>query len=97
MKMVIDIDDNEYTEIKEDAEKFKNKGMVVPYLYKVIESGTPLPKGHGRLFILDEEKAKKYFTKFSFSLQDWISEVDISKATIKVIEADKEDKNVRNI
>ena len=54
-----------------------------------IKNGTPLPKGHGRLFILDEEKAKKYLTKFSFSLQDWISEVGISNATIKVIEADK--------
>ena len=88
-KILIDIDDYEYIEIKEDAEKFRSKGMVVPCLYKVIESGTPLPKGHGRLFILDEEKAKKYFTKFSFSSQDWISEVGISNATWKVIEADK--------
>jgi len=90
MKIIIDIDDKEYNEIKEDAEKFRSKGMVVPYLYKVIESGIVLPKGHGRLFILDETKAKRYFTNFSFSLQDWISEVGISNATIKVIEADKE-------
>lgn len=88
MKLIIDIDDNEYTEIKEDAEIFRNKDISVPHLYKVIESGTPLPKEHGRLFILDEEKAKNFFTKFSFSLQDWISEVGISNATIKVIEAD---------
>lgn len=49
MKIIIDIDDCTYTEIKEDTEKFRSKGMVVPYLYKVIESGTPLPKGHGDL------------------------------------------------
>lgn len=44
MKILIDVDDCVYTEIKEDTEKFRSKGMVVPYLYKVIESGTPLPK-----------------------------------------------------
>lgn len=91
MKLIIDIDEHEYNEIKEDTEIFRNKDMVVPHLYKVIESGIPLPKGHGRLFILDEEKAKKYFTKFSFSSQDWISDVGISNATWKVIEADKEE------
>lgn len=57
---------------------------------KAFKNSVIFPKGHGRLFILDEEKAKKYFTKFSFSLQDWISEIGISNATIKVIEADKE-------
>ena len=40
---------------------------------------------------IDEEKAKRYFTKFSFSVQDWISEVGISEATIKVLKADKEE------
>jgi len=53
----------------------------------IIKSGILLPKRHGRLFILDEAKAKKYFTNFSFSLLDWISEVGISNATIKVIDA----------
>jgi len=52
MKVIINIDDREYNEIKEDAEKFKSKGMAVPYLYKIILSGTPIPKGHGR--IIDE-------------------------------------------
>ena len=61
-----------------------------PHLAEAIRKGTVLPKGHGRLFILDEEKAKNFFTKFSFSIQDWISEVGISNATIKVIKADKE-------
>ena len=47
MQIVIDINDCEYDEIKRDAENFRNKGMVVPYLYKVITSGTPLPNiGH---------------------------------------------------
>lgn len=55
-----------------------------------IRHGTVLPKGHGRLLILDEEKVKERFTNFSFSVQDWISEVGISEATLKVIEADTE-------
>jgi len=54
-----------------------------------VRNGTVLPKGHGRLFILDEELAKKFFASFSFSCQKWISEVGISNATLKVIEADK--------
>ena len=57
MKLVIDIDDHEYTEIKASAEIFRNKGMTVPHLYKVIESGTVLPKEYGRL--IDAEKLAK--------------------------------------
>lgn len=90
MQIVIDMDDHEYTEIKEDAEKFRSKNMIVPSLYKVIESGISLPEGHGRLLILDEKLVRKYFTSFSFSCQKWISEVGISNAALKVIEADKE-------
>ena len=81
----------ELLEYKEGEEKEEKINM------EDAELVIKLPKGHGRLFILDEEKAKKYFAKFSFSVQDWISEVGISNATIKVIEADKENKNVRNI
>ena len=44
MNIVINIDDDKYKEIKKDVKLFKRKGMVVPYLYKVIESGIPLPK-----------------------------------------------------
>ena len=59
-------------------------------LMKAIDNGVLLPENHGRLFILDEELAKKYFTEFSFSCQKWISEVGISEATLKVIESNKE-------
>ena len=87
MKIVIDIDDNLYTRLFDNGvDNYDNAADMA----KAIRKGIILPKEYGRLFILDEEKAKKYFTKFSFSSQDWISEVDISKATIKVIEADKE-------
>lgn len=87
-KIVIDIDDNLYTRLFDNG--VDNYDDVAVDMAKAIRKGIPLPKGHGKLFILDEEKAKNFFTKFSFSSQDWISEVGISNATIKVIEADKE-------
>ena len=87
MQIVIDIPKFIYDMTK--AQK-KVIDADVKIVGKAIVEGTVLPKGHGRLFILDEKVAKKYLTKFSFSLQDWISEVGISEATLKVIEADKD-------
>lgn len=88
IEVVIKMPKEDYMFIKTMVEN----GYETPssYYYN-IASGIVLPKGHGRLFILDEKVAKKYLTKFSFSLQDWISEVGISEATLKVIEADKDD------
>ena len=65
MQIVININDSEYEEIKEDAEKFRSKKMTVPFLYKIIESGVPLPKGHGRIAdidkVLEEMKATRTY------------------------------------
>ena len=90
MQIVIDIPDDIYSAIVKQYRKDKEL-QIRDNLYKAIANGTPLPKGHGRLFLLDEEIVKEYLTSFSFSSEDWISEVDISKATLKVLEADKED------
>lgn len=49
MRLLVDIDDCEYEKIKVDAEKFRSKGMVVPYLYKIIESGIPLSKEFAKI------------------------------------------------
>lgn len=43
MTLIVNINDREYEEIKEDAETFRSKGLDAPYLYKVIESGVTLP------------------------------------------------------
>ena len=88
MKIVIDIDDHEYTEIKEDAETFRNKGMVVPHLYKVIESGTPLSKGHGK--IVDTRLAYQNTMQYSEQTRKMIMKV-IDDSVI--IEADGEVEN----
>ena len=60
MNIVININNNEYEQIKKDAEKFRNKEMVVPYLYKVIESGTPLPEEYGDLVDRDAINNRYY-------------------------------------
>lgn len=92
MKIVIDIDDDVYKRalVYKNIQLASNRANDLSELTTAVANGTPLPKGHGRLFILDEKVAKKYLTKFSFSLQDWISEVGISEATLKIIEADKD-------
>lgn len=67
------------------------KSMCEAYVSQAIINGTPLPKGHGRLIILSEDKLKENLLNFDFSCQKWISEVDISNATVAIIEADKEE------
>lgn len=57
---------------------------------KAIQSGTPLPKGHGKLIILSEDAVKKEYTSLGSSCQSWISDVGLSNATVAIIEADKE-------
>lgn len=56
---------------------------------EVIANGTPLPKRHGRLMIISEDKVKENQIDLDFSLQKWIGEVDLSNATVAIIEADK--------
>ena len=94
MKIIIDIPDDDYEFIKEQVNMgyCNNVRQINNRLYHFVANGTVLPEGHGRLFILDEAKAKNYLTNFSFSSQSWISEVGISEATLKVIEADKGEK-----
>ena len=55
-----------------------------------IANGTPLPEHHGRLIILSEAKMKENLNVFDFSSQNWISEVNLSNATVAIIEAVKE-------
>ena len=69
MRLVIDIDDKTYAEIK--------KGIIYSSIRDVplesvvaIANGTPLPKGHGRL--IDADKALDYFT----TNMNWVDEED---------------------
>jgi len=86
VKVVMQISEKllEYINKGKDLSDEQNDEIAV-----AIANGTVLPKGHGRLLILDEKLVRKYFTSFSFSCQKWISEVGISNATWRIIEADK--------
>ena len=91
MNIVVNINDCEYWKIKEDAEKFRSKEMVVPYLYKVIESGTPLPKGHGDL--KDADELKNAFIKWSRAVKGNFTDADVASIVCNsptIIKADKE-------
>ena len=63
---------------------------------KAIKNGTPLPKGHGRLIILSENKLKENQINLDSSCQKWISEVGLSNATVTIIDADKTESDASN-
>lgn len=97
MKLIIDIDDQEYNEIKEDAEIFRSEDIVVPHLYKVIESGIPLPKGHGKIVDLgkiDKDRIEKDNPVIYLTVNgEYIEAVslDYLNSLQAIIEADKEE------
>ena len=86
MYVLININDDLYTRLfnnDEDNVTDMRSACVA------IRKGTPLPKKeHERLIILSEERLKREQTPLSFSCQNWISEVGLSNATVKIIEAD---------
>ena len=83
MKIVIDIPKQMYLNAKADTL------CGADILVSAIKNGIPLPKGHGRLIILSENKLKENQINLDSSCQKWISEVGLSNATVTIIEADK--------
>lgn len=62
MYLMINIDDQDYSEIIEDSKIFRDRDIPIPRLYKVIESGVPLSKDHGRIVDLgkiDKDRIEK--------------------------------------
>lgn len=53
MKLVIDIPDEDYNVILENANYYIEKHWGLPTVWGAIVSGTPLPKGHGELIDKD--------------------------------------------
>ena len=86
MKILIDISEESY--------KATCNGCMLPpdveNVVQGIKNGTPLPKGHGRLMILSENRLKENQINLDWSCQKWISEVGLSNATVKIIKADTE-------
>ena len=64
MKIVIDISDEDYNVILANAEFYKEQHWGVAEVWDAIVSGTPLPKGHGRL--IDGDALYKLFEQDNF-------------------------------
>jgi len=87
MRIVIDIDEEDYKRIQDIPDVFNS---LTSRTYSVIRNGTPLQNWHGRLIILSEDKLKENQINLDWSCQKWISEVGLSNATVKIIEEDTE-------
>lgn len=53
MQLVIDIDEDVYEEIMVHNRELRKSGKSAYYLEGLIQNGTPLPEGHGRLIDAD--------------------------------------------
>ena len=85
MQIVIDIPEDMYYAIEHRYWSVVNETV----LLSCVANGIPIPKGHGRLMMLSEDKLKENQMDLDFSCQKWISEVGLSNATVVIIEADK--------
>lgn len=88
MQIIIDVPEGEYEELTQIGESTIPLGLLLNFR-KYIRNGTVLPKGHGRLIDADTVK-KQMIPLMSFSVQKWISEVDLDVYVPTIIEADKE-------
>ena len=93
MQIIVDIPDEIYEVYKIDSSlSFLNEeqqSIAESYLISRFINGIRLPKVHGRLMILSEDKLKENQINFEWSCQKWITEVGISNATVAIIEEDK--------
>lgn len=85
IELVIKISYEEYKKISNSNPSYADDFPI----YYAVRNGTPLPKEHGRLMILSEDKLKENQINLDFSCQKWISEVGLSDATVTIIESDK--------
>lgn len=91
IELLIKIPEDEY-----NIAKYGQYGNInVDIARKAIATGTPLPKGHGRLMILSEDKLEKNQINLDFSCQKWITEIGLSNATVAILGGEKnENKNI---
>lgn len=91
IELLIKISEESYKNIKDQVDKRDYPDMQTG---RAIKYGTLLPKGHGRLMILSEDKLKENQINLDFSCQKWISEVGLSNAAVAIIEAEISDEIV---
>ena len=89
IELVIKIPEELVNELYDD----NYEGVISWYdttLYRAIQDGTPLPKGHGRLIDADELKKHKYHDNDRFENAVAIAQIDWADT---IIEADKGENN----
>ena len=79
MKVLIEISEELYKQIKEENEVGLNLSNPIDALVASVKNGTPLPKGHGRLIDAD--------AVLEASIGNIYKDIDIAET---IIEADKE-------
>ena len=95
MQIVIDIPERDYKYIKKLEKGITDYGVTL-HLYDAVRTGTPLPKGHGRLIDADQlaKAIMRAWTLWEkkgedcYIFADVIAPLLVSQTTI--IEADKE-------
>ena len=87
MKVVIDILEDRYKDIQRIAE-VQLENCHFKTAEQIIANGTPLPNTHGRL--IDADKVKERMIPLDFSVQKWISEVDLDVYVPTIVESHKE-------
>ena len=92
IELVIKISEDDYNDIMTDKNLSPRS---LNSLEKIIANGTPLPKNHGRLLLVDANHLKLQQVIFSTGSSSWFNEAAICKATVSVIEADTESESKR--
>ena len=91
MKIVIDIPEGDYKRIQDIPDAFNS---LTSRAYSAIRSGTPLPKGHGRLIDVDAIPHQVELKGFLMQDDMHLVTIDRIKAALNeaptIIEADKE-------
>lgn len=96
MQIVIDIPDEMYQGIKETFKVISGSRRSERFdyiLFNAVNTGTPLPKGHGRLIDVDELEPRDISPEAWYSPMWGFELVDIEDAPT-IIEADKAESEV---
>lgn len=92
----MDEEQNEDATNTTECDKTITANSIQSKLVEAINNGIPFPKVYGRLLVLSEECVKEHMLCLDTFQQKFIGEVDLSNAIVGVIEADKENKDVKN-
>ena len=85
-KIIIDLNPEDYMTVL----KYGTCAMDSNAIADSIRKGIDIPKITGDLLIISKDILNRQKNKFSWSVQDWYSEVAISNATIRVIPSEVE-------